>query len=427
MTNHTIVRQSDIEVEFEVKLDEKYILPHKTHVLEHLKAHIKVAGFRPGKMPDAIAERELGSEKVQTEVLQDLIMHSYGEALTNLKLEVIADPQITLSKFVPYSTLEYRAMVAVMPPVKLPDLTKVKINNKPEEVTDAELDEAVAQLAKNATKHKTLKRAAKLGDGVKFDFVGTRQGKPVEGAIGNNQILTLGEGKFIPGFEDNLIGMSAGEEKDFKITFPKDYHQPDLQSAEVDFYIKMIEVAQVVIPKLDNEFAKSMGGFKTLDVLRQDLKRHLEDGKKNKAEQKFRSDVLDEVISKTKLSVPTSLVDDQIKSLRDQMNQELAQNGLDEAKYLEFNKKQKSDYENELKTEADRRVKLGLILRSIVKEQKMDVNEQEIDVRLTQLEQQYSDPQIRAEIAKPEFKQDLKNRMLSDKAIEYIINRVKGK
>ena len=426
MANHTITKQSDVEVEIGVKLDESYIAPHKAHVLEHLKSHIKVSGFRPGKMPDAIAEREIGDEKIQSEVLQDLIMHSYGEAIKDLKLEVIADPKITLSKFVPYSNLEYKAIVAVMPNVVLPDLAKIKVDDKPEDVTDKELDEAIAQLAKNATKHKVVKRPAKLSDEVKFDFEGTREGKPVEGAIGNNQVLKLGEGKFIPGFEDNLVGMKAGAEKDFKITFPKDYHASDLQSAEVDFHIKLIEVAEVEAPKLDDAFAKSMGGFKTINDLRADLKNHLEDGKKNKASQKFRADLLDEIIAKTKLSVPQGLVEDQAKSLRQQMDQELSQNGLDEEKYLEFNKKQKSEYEKELQTEATRRVKLGLILRALVVEQKFKVNDNELELHLAQLEQQYSDPQIKVEIAKPEFREDLRNRMLSEKAIDYLINKVKG-
>ncbi len=424
MLSHKIIKQSDTEAEFEVSLDQAYIKPHKTHVLEHLRSGVKVAGFRPGKAPDNVVERELGAQKVQGEVLEDLIVHSYSEALKALKFETIAEPQITLQKFVPYTEIVYRAKVVLVPKVKLPDLIKLNLKQKTEKVSDKEITEALDQLRRASADRKIVERAAKMGDQVKLDFEGKREGKPVEGAAAQNQFIELGTGRFIPGFEEAVVGVKAGGEKDFTITFPKDYFSKDLAGAKVDFHIKLHEVNEVVMPELNDALAKKLGGFKNLDELKADITRHLQEGKDEQAKKDFREAALQAIIDKTEVNVSESLIENQVEALRNEMNHQLSHEGIDEAKYLELNNKQKADYDKELRNESERRIRLGLILRSIIDKQKITASESEIDDQLNLMRQQYSDPGAVSEMNRPEFRQDLASRILSEKAIDYIMSQV---
>lgn len=426
MLKHKIITQSDTEVEFEVELDSAYIKPHYTHVLSHLKEGVKVAGFRPGKAPDNVVERELGAQKVQAEVMQDLIMHSFSETVTELKLDTVADPQINLQKFVPYSELSFRAKVALAPKLTLPDLTKLKVDHKSEEVTEADIDAGIEQVRQSTAERSLVKRPAKLGDEVRMDFEGTREGKPVEGAAAQNQPLTLGAGQFIPGFEQNLVGMSPDEEKDFDITFPADYRATDLAGKKVSFHIKLREVREVKLPEATDAWAKKISPFDSIKKLREDVRRHLQEGKDADNDRHFRNALLEAMLAKIDVKLPETLVESQLQTIRREMDEQFAQNGLDEAKYLETSKKSKADYDHELAQEAAKRVKLGFALRKIVGEQKFEVNPLELDMEIAALKQRYSDAQTQAEIDKPEFRDELANKIISEKAIEYIVKQNKG-
>lgn len=426
MSSQNLIKKTATDAEFAVTLEAKDIAPHKTHVLEHLKRGVKVAGFRPGKAPDNIAEREIGDQKVQAEVLQDIITHSYAEAVKALQLETIADPEIHLEKFVPYSELNYRAIVALAPEVKLPDLKKLGVKPEQAEVNDQEIDEAVEHLRKSAATRTPVTRAAKTGDEAVLDFVGTRNGAPVAGAQAEKHRLMLGEGQFIPGFEDNVVGLKPGGEKDFEVTFPKDYQPADLAGAKVTFHVKLHELNELKVPEVNDAFAKQLGPFQDIKQLRTDVKQHLEQGKTEQQEQKFRDAVVDAVLAKTILPLSDKIVNAQIDAMRQQINHELQHNGLDEAKYLEINHKTKAEFEQELRTEAERRVKLALILRRVVGEQKLTVSPPEVDAKLTVLKMQYSDPQAQEELNKPEFAADLQQRLLMDKAIDYLVAQAKG-
>jgi len=420
---HNVLKQTDTEVEFEVTLDAAYIAPHKQHVLDHLRSGVKAAGFRPGKAPDNIVERELGAQPVQNEVMQDLIVHSYSALVTQLALETLSEPEITLQKFVPYTELTYRAKAMLVPPIDLPDLAKLKVDLKPETVSEADLEQALEQLSQASAERKIVERAAQLGDEVKLDFVGTRDGQPIEGAAADGQVIALGSGRFIPGFEEEIVGMKADTEKVFTITFPSDYFSKDLAGAEVNFQVKLHEVNEVTLPDIDDEFAVKMGGFKDLDELKADVRQHLQDGKDEQNRKAQRDAIIEATLAATKVSLPATLVDGQVSELRHELEHQLSHQGMDEEKYLASLGQSKADFERELRTEAERRVKLGLVLRKVVGDQQLDVPLAELNEELERMRQQYSEPEAVAQMNAPSFRDDLANRLLSEKAIAYIVNQ----
>ncbi|HEX3082580.1 MAG TPA: trigger factor, partial [Candidatus Saccharimonadia bacterium] len=237
-----ITSTTETEVQFTVTLDEKVLSEIKAEVLDHLRGQVKAAGFRPGKAPDMIVERELGSATIQGDVLDHAVQHTYPDAVKELKLQVVSAPRVTLEKFVPFTELEYKVTAELMPKVKLADYKKIRIKRAAIKVDPAEVDRTIEDLRRREATRLESEQPAKKGDEVNFDFAGTKGGQPVPGATAKKQTLRLGSGQFIPGFEEELIGLSVGDDKTFDIRFPKDYHEKTLAGEVVTFEVKINSV-----------------------------------------------------------------------------------------------------------------------------------------------------------------------------------------
>lgn len=250
-------KKAPSQVILTISIDEQFIAPYKQAVLKRLKKDLKVAGFRPGMAPDNLAEKELGEARVQADVLDEVIMHAYSRAVRDEKLETIASPKITLKKFVPYTDLEFEAEAPIMPKISF-DLTKLKIKPIEAKVDKKEVEETLQAMQKQAAKKSEKKGAIANGDEVTFDFSGVREGKPVEGATATNHVLVIGSKQFIPGFEDNLVGLKKGDSKKFTVTFPKEYHAKDLAGKDVEFSVTIHKIEQIELPNMDDAWAKTM-------------------------------------------------------------------------------------------------------------------------------------------------------------------------
>lgn len=420
MIKHTLSKPSKSENVLTITVDEQFIAPYKQAVLKRLKANLKVAGFRPGKAPDKIAEREIGEAKVQAEVLEEVIMHAYSKAVREEKIETIASPQINLKKFVPYSELEFEAIVPVMPEIKL-DYKKLKLKKQPVKIESSEIEETLQNMLKQSAKKTDSKEAIKKGDEVTFDFDGTRDGKAVDGASAKNHTLVIGEGSFIPGFEDEMVGLKIGASKKFKITFPKDYHAKELANKEVEFSIKINKVQTIKKPKADDAWAKTIGPVNNLKELKDEIKNSLVHNKQTEADKQYENELLEKVIDSSKLEVPESLINEQISRLRSETEQNLKNNGLDLEKYLQLQGQKPQEFEDTLKVEAKKRVQLGLILRYVIESEKIGVTDNEIQSELARLKTQYTDPKMQEELTHDHFISDLRNHLLTTKAIAKLV------
>jgi len=416
MITHKITKQTNTDATLLIVVDKEFIEPYRKSVLKKLKKDLKVDGFRPGNVPDKIAERELGAERVQSEVLEETIMHAYTRAARELKLDTIASPNISLKKFVPFTDLEFEAEVAIMPEIKI-DLAKLSVKKPAVKVDTKEITETLENLRKQSATKATSKFGIAKGNEVKFDFDGTRSGKSVEGASAKNHVLTIGEGSFIPGFEENMIGLKSGESKTFTVKFPKDYHAKDLANADVEFTVAIHEITISELPKLNDSWAKTVGPVKDLKSLKEEIKKSLELNKQAEANKQFENLVLEAALKLAKFDAPSSLIAEQVTRLRAETEENLRNSGLDIEKYLQLQGQKPEEFEATLKQEAEKRVKLGLLLRQIIESEKVSVSDDEIEKELAQMKANYTDPKMQEELTHSHFIDDLRNHLLTTKAV----------
>lgn len=419
-----ITNTTPTDATFTVTLDHAHLEPIKVATLQRLRSRVKVAGFRPGKAPDHIVERELGDATVQSEVIDAAISQTYANAVTEHGLVVIAPPEVNITKFVPFTELEYTAKVDVMPEITVADYKKMTKKRPEVKVDPAEIDGTIQDLRKRMATKNDVTRAAKMGDEVTIDFDGTKGSKAVEGASAKNHALQLGSNTFIPGFEEQLVGLEPGAQKTFKITFPKDYQSTDLAGQEVEFSVTVHKVTELVLPAVDEAFVATISPLGNVDELKADIAERIKAEKADQANAEFEQAVLDEIVEKSTWSASPRLIEEQAKRLKSELEERLAGNGLDLEKYLKMSKKTPEELDAELAPAAKKRVGLALVLNAIAKAEALEVSPSEIDDELTKLKSSYQDPQMQAELARPEIRVEILNHLMATKTVAKILSYV---
>lgn len=416
-----ITSTTDTTKTLTVTLDQADLAETVKHTMDHLRPKVKAAGFRPGKAPDHIVERELGVQTVQAEVIDAALGASYPKVLVDNDINPVGSPQVEVSKFVPYTELEYVLTVEVLAPIKLADYKKLKAKIPAVVVDSKEVDAAIEDLRQRMASHEPVKRAAKLQDETVIDFEGSQDGQLVPGAKGSDHRLVLGSGSFIPGFEEELVGLKAGDSKTFDITFPKEYHEASLAGAVVTFKVDVKEVSQVVLPELSNAFAAEVAGFKTVDELKSDLEGRLKAEKEAQVMRDYENQLIEEIVKGSKYSLPQGLVDRQIEAMRAEFGQQLMQSGLDVDKWLNLTGKNAEEFDKELHPKAEDRVAAGIVMSEIAKIEAIEVSEQDIEGELNRLRLSYPDPAMQAELEKPELREEIYNHLMASRTLAKIV------
>lgn len=416
-TKKTIANQT--EATLTVQASQAELAAIKDHTLGHFQAKAKIAGFREGKAPLNIVEKNIDQTALQNEFLEEAINQLYPQAVQAEGLRPVGNPEIALKKFVPFSTLEFEAKVAVVPDIKLPDYKKIKLERKTVAVTPADITEVVQSLQLRLAEKKDVDRAAKDGDEAWIDFRGVNdKGELVKGAEGTNYPLALGSKAFIPGFEENLIGLKAGDEKTFTLKFPKDYAATALANKNVTFTVTVTKVQEVVKPKADDDFAAKAGPFKTMKELKDDIKKQLSVERQRQSDLDYEGELIKKISDKTKVIVPQVLIDDQVERMLQDLKQNLTYRGQTFQEFLESEKTTEDAYKQDtLAPHAEERIKASLVLAEIAEAEKLEVTPEELEIRMQTLKGQYQDPQMQAELEKPEARRDIAARMLSEKTV----------
>lgn len=373
----------DQKIKLTIDVDVETIKKTSDLVFERLSKNVKVAGFRPGKAPRHMIEKEIGQDRLNAEILDAVIPETYYEAVIKENLNPVGPPEVKLIKFVPTDGLTYEAIIEILPEIKLPDLTKVNIKRETPKVEVKEVQDVLDDLAKQLAKTAKVDRAAKEGDRVEIDFEGFVDGLPFDGNKSQNHPIVLGQGSFIPGFEEQLVGMKEKEEKEIEVTFPKEYHAAHLAGKKAKFKVKMHEVNEVVLPAIDDKFATQVGPFKDLAKLKEDIEKELLNTKVIQERNRVETEILDKISEKIEVKVPDKLVHDEAHRLLHEAEHNLTHQGLTMDKYLEIAKKTKEELEQEMKPEAEKRVKIGLVLSEIAKDKKFETNEKEVHEEIT--------------------------------------------
>ena len=378
--------KSQVEIEISVPAAEfeKFI----DAAAEELSKDLKIDGFRPGKAPRNIVEQKVGAEKILAHGAERAIKKTYVDAVAKNKIDTIGEPKITITKIAAGNDLEYKAVAAVMPEVTLSNYRKeVKsIKKSPaEKATDDQIQKELEIVQKSRAKLITVSREAKKDDRVEIDFEVFVDGKLIEGGTAKNHPLTIGENYFIPGFEDQLVGMKEKDEKEFELDFPKDYHQKELAGKPAKFKVKMNLVQKKELPEVNDEFAKSLGNFENLDAFKKNLAEGIEMEQKHKNEEKWRTEAIEKIAAESQIDVPDMLVEQELEKMMAEFEQNIATMGLQLETYLENIKKSKSEITKGWKETAEKRVRAALVLKEIAKAEEIEVPSKEVEEEMNKV------------------------------------------
>lgn len=393
----------------------------KKSVLTHLgQSHVKLQGFRNGKAPLELVEKNTDPNLLQAEFLERAVNELYAQAVDEEGLRPVAQPKVDITKFVPFTTLEITAEVEAVGDVELPDYTKIKLEHPAVTVTARDVDEVLENLRIRAAAKEEVKRAAKDGDEIWIDFAGVdaKTKEPVAGADGKDYPLLLGSNTFIPGFEDNLVGLKPGERKEFTVTFPEDYGVKALQKKRVAFTVSVNKVQAVTKPKLDDAFTATLGPFKTVKELKDDIKRQVEADKHYEIDRQYDNRLLEKIAEKTTVVIPDSLIDEEVDRIEEEEKRNVVYRGQTWQEHLAEEGVTAEQHRDRNRPGAELRVKAGLILGEVAKQENIQVSPQELEMRLQLLKGQYSDAAMQAELEKPENVRDVANRLLAEKTLD---------
>jgi trigger factor len=380
----------------------------------------KIKGFRKGKVPLQVVKQYYG-KGVRQEVIGEMVNSSFYEAIQQEKLRPVGQPQIEDIQDKPGEDLQYKATFEVYPEVKLADLTKVSIKKPISEVTTPDVDKMIEVLRDQQATFDVKKKAAEEGDQVTLDYTGTHKGEEFPGGKAEGQTLVLGSNSMIPGFEDGLLGLSAGEEKVLKLKFPKDYHAEDLKGKAVQFAVKVHSVAVKNLPKLDDEFFKKYGleaGGE--EKFREDVEANMERELRNAIRNKVKNRVMDQLFKLNKVDLPETLVANEIIQLKQQMVQQFGGGQQFDLNMLP---------DDMFKAKAERRAALGVIVSEVVKVESLQPDEQQVRARIDEIASTYEQPSevVDYYYSKPELLSSVEAVVLEDQVTELVLSKCKLK
>lgn len=402
---------SGLERRMRVQVPAERIEQEVTLRLEKVGKSAKLQGFRPGKVPAKVIRQRFGSQ-VRQEVLQDILQSSYSEAVAQEQLKPAGGPNIEPESLEEGQGLAYTAVFEVLPEVEITGLDKISVTVPEATVAEGDIDEMIEQLRQQRAEWLTAERAAGEGDQVVLDFVGTLQGEPFEGGSADDFSVVLGEGRMLEDFEAGLQGVTAGEEKSFKVQFPNDYHADALAGAKADFAVKIKEVQEQVLPEVDAELVKSYG-IESGEVsdLREDIAKNMARELEAKVKADVKRQVMEGLAEQNPVPVPAVLIKEEAHSMQHEAMERMGVKDHAAA-----------PPEETFTAAAEQRVRLGLLLNALIREQQFEVDRERVTSKVDELVAPYDNPeQIRGiYMQSPEFLGQVENVVLEEQVVEWI-------
>lgn len=414
------LEKSQVELKIEASVDELKL--YSDQAAQQISKNIKIHGFRPGKAPKSMVEKQVGKAELWEETVRIALPKLYTKALIENKVEAIGQPEVKLEKVAPENPLIFIAKITVLPEIELPDFKKIKVKKKKIEVDEKKVEEAIKDLQKHRAKLVKVDREAKRGDAVEVNFKTFLDKIPIDQGESKNHPVTIGDGYFVPGFEDNLIGMKAGDKKDFTIKFPDKYLKKELAGKDVEFSVEMNSVQKRELPELNDEFAKGLGGrFKDFNDLKNKISENLKLEAEEKEKQRQEMEIMTKIAEQTKMDMPDLLVDVETNKMLGELKDSVLSQGGDFDKYLESLKKTEDDLRKEFKERAEKRAKFGLILRHIAKVENIAATEKEIEEEINHtLEHYQHDKAMMEKIQSNEYKEYAQGLIVNRKTFELL-------
>lgn len=387
-----------------------------------------IPGFRKGKAPRKIIELNYGESIFYEDALNSILPKAYEEAIEKLNIEPVDNPEIDIEELEKGKTVVISVEVTVKPEVKLGDYKNIEVEKVEYNVTDEDVEKELKTIQEmNARIIDASDRETKEGDILTIDFKGFVDGEQFEGGTAENQTLELGSNTFIPGFEEQLIGKKKGDTVEVKVTFPEDYFEESLKGKDATFEVTIHDVKEKELPELDDEFAKDVSEFDTLEEYKKDIREKLEKNAKDREKIDFENKVIEKVVDNAEVDIPEAMIEHQIEHEMQEFSYRLTMQGFDLDRYLELTGNKLEDLKEQFRPIAEKRVKTDLVLEAIGKVENIEVTEEDIDKELDKIAKSYNQENIE------QFKENMKKGDLSflesgiirDKVIDLLINNAK--
>ena len=380
------LEKSRVALTIEVGAEEFEAAVNKAYL--KMRGKMNIPGFRPGKAPRKMIESMYGAEVFYEEAVNAILPDAYESAVDEQKLEVVGYPQVEIEN-VGKEGATFKCTVAVYPEVELGQYKGLEAVKAEVKVMAADVNARLKEMADRNTRLVSVEREAKSGDTAVIDFEGFLNGVPFKGGKGEKYELVLGSGSFIPGFEEQVVGMSANEEKDINVTFPENYHSEELAGKEVTFKVKVHEVKQTVLPEKDDEFVKDVSEFDTMDELRADIEKRILDEKQSGIDRAFENAAVEKAAENMTAEIPESMVDEEVDRQLERMDYELRAQGASLEAYSKMLGGNMDGFRKSLRPNALTAVRTNVMLDAVVDAEKIEVSEEECEEEYKKLADSY--------------------------------------
>ena len=416
---------NEVKLEFTVEA-EKFDGAIKT-VFNKNSKYFNIPGFRKGKAPYQIVEKTYGAQIFYEDAFNEIAGEVYAKGLEDNKIEAVSKPKIDIIQIEAGKDLIFTAVVQTKPEVTLGKYKGIELKKVEYNVSDEDVNHELEHIAEhNARLVSVEDRAVENGDITIIDFEGFIDGKAFEGGKAENHELEIGSGKFIPGFEEQIIGMKIDEDKDIKVTFPKDYPAKELEGKEAIFKIKLHEIKKKELPEINDEFAKDASEFDTLDEWKKSIREKLEKANTSKAKFETEDNAIEEVCKASKVDIPSGMIETQIDNMEQDISSRLSYQGMKLDQYLQMIGKTKQEFRDEYKEEAEKQVKRNLVLEAIMKDAEIEATKEEVETKIKEMADIYGkkEEEIKENAQLIKY---VEESIKTEKTIQYIVDNAKIK
>lgn len=383
-----VEKQEKNVVKLSIEVPAQEAVDAYNRAVQRISQHINIAGFRRGKAPRPIVEQNVGKERIKYEALESMLPRIFQEVIKENNYDIVTQPSVDSYEFNIGEDLKISATVELRPEVKLGEYKGMTIKVESEKIPEDAFDKALESMKKQAvTTEIVVDRASNETDFVTFDFDGYVDGEAIKNGSGKNYTLDIANSSFIPGFAEQLVGHTTGEEFEINVTFPENYHEEKLAGAPAVFKIKLHEIKQKIEPELNDEFAKKVGPFETLDDLKADIQKYLENTRDNKNKEKADEAIFEKVLENTELEIPDSMIERECDHLLDEYKQKLAMQGFTYEQALQ--QYGEDSIMDQLKEDAVKRIKNSLVIDKIASEEKITVQAEDMEAKLAKMQAAY--------------------------------------
>ncbi|NOU95986.1 trigger factor [Paenibacillus sp. LMG 31456] len=389
---------------------------------------VNVPGFRKGKVPRSIFESKFGVESLYQDALDIVVPEAYTEAVGETGIHPVDRPEVDVEQFGKGQVLKFKAKVIVKPEVELGEYKGIELESKEAAVTEEEINEELDKLQKRHAELVPIEEGSvENGDTVSIDFEGFVDGVAFEGGQAEKYSLEIGSGSFIPGFEEQVVGLNKGEDKDITVSFPENYHSEDLKGKEAVFKIHLHDIKRKNLPVLDDEFAKDVSEFETLEEFKSDLSKNLQTRKESELQRNKEAEVVEKAAAAAVIDIPEVMIDNETAQMVKEFENRLSSQGMNLEMYFQFTGQSEELLKDQMRGDADKRVRNNLVLEAIAKAEGIDASEEEINAELENMSKMYQRPadELRAILSANGNLGDLTHDLIVKKTVDFLLENSK--